>query len=83
MRFSYWIRAEYFTVAKIIFLFCFVSKKVLQKCTVVYTAKEGNGVILSPILVNLALQKLIKSIKMVPSGIKIGKEQLNTSLSEK
>jgi len=40
--FSYWIRAEYFTAAKIIFIFCFVSKKVLQKCTVVYTAKEGN-----------------------------------------
>jgi len=50
---------------------------VLQKCTVAYTAKEGYRVILSPILVNLALQKLIKSIKMVPSGIKIGKEQLN------
>jgi len=26
---------------------------------------------------NLALQKAIQSIKMVPSGIKIGKEQLN------
>jgi len=25
----------------------------------------------------LALQKVIQSIKMVPSGIKIGKEQLN------
>ena len=32
---------------------------------------------LSPILFNLALQNVIKSIKMVPSGIKIGKEQLN------
>ena len=32
---------------------------------------------LSPILFNLALQKVIQSIKMVPSGIKIGKEQLN------
>jgi hypothetical protein len=31
----------------------------------------------SPILFNLALQKVIQSIKMVPSGIKIGKEQLN------
>jgi hypothetical protein len=40
--FSYWNRAEYFTVAKIIFLFYFVSENVLQKCTVVYTAKEGN-----------------------------------------
>jgi len=32
---------------------------------------------LSPILLNLALQKVIQSIKMVPSGITIGKEQLN------
>ena len=31
----------------------------------------------SPILFNLTLQKVIQSIKMVPSGIKIGKEQLN------
>jgi len=31
----------------------------------------------SPILFNLALQKVIQIIKMVPSGIKIGKEQLN------
>ena len=32
---------------------------------------------LKPVLFNLALQKVIQSIKMVPSGIKIGKEQLN------
>jgi len=32
---------------------------------------------LSPVLFNLALQKVIQSMKMVPSGIKIGKEQLN------
>jgi len=32
---------------------------------------------LSPILFNLALQKVIQIIKMIPSGIKIGKEQLN------
>jgi len=32
---------------------------------------------LSPILFSLALQKVIQSIKMVPSSIKIGKEQLN------
>jgi hypothetical protein len=32
---------------------------------------------LSTILFNLALQKVIQSIKTVPSGIKIGKEQLN------
>jgi len=37
--------------------------------------KQGNS--LSPILFNLTLQKVIQSIKMVPSGIKIGKEQLN------
>jgi len=37
--------------------------------------KQGDP--LSPMLFNLALQKVIQSIKMVPSGIKIGKEQLN------
>jgi len=37
--------------------------------------KQGDP--FSPLLFNLALQKVIKSIKMVPSGIKIGKEQLN------
>jgi len=37
--------------------------------------KQGDH--LSPILFNLALQKVIQSIKMVPSGIKIDKEQLN------
>jgi len=37
--------------------------------------KQGD--LLSPILFNLALQKVIQSIKMVPSGLKIGKEQLN------
>ena len=31
----------------------------------------------SPILFNLLLQKVIQSIKMVPSGIMIGREQLN------
>ena len=31
----------------------------------------------SPILFNLLLQKVIQSIKIVPSGIKTGKEQLN------
>jgi len=36
--------------------------------------KQGDP--LSPMLFNLALQKVIQSIKMVPSGIKIGKEQL-------
>jgi len=34
---------------------------------------------LSPVLFNLVLQKAIQSVKMVPSGIKIGKEQLNVS----
>ena len=37
--------------------------------------KQGDP--LSPILFNLVLQKVIQSIKMVPSGITIGKEQLN------
>jgi hypothetical protein len=37
--------------------------------------KQGDP--LSPILFTLALQKVIQSIKMVPSGIKIGKEQLS------
>jgi len=35
------------------------------------------GDFLTQILFNLTLQKVIQSIKMVPSGIKIGKEQLN------
>ena len=37
--------------------------------------KQGDPI--SPILFNLALQKVIQRIKMDPSGIKIGKEQLN------
>jgi hypothetical protein len=37
--------------------------------------KQGDP--LSPILFNLALQKVIQSVQMFPSGIKIGKEQLN------
>jgi hypothetical protein len=37
--------------------------------------KEGD--ILSPILFSLPLQKLIPSIKMVPSGTKVRKEKLN------
>ena len=37
--------------------------------------KQGD--FLSPILLNLALQKVIQSVKMVLSGIKIGKEQLS------
>jgi len=37
--------------------------------------KEGDH--LSKILFNLALQKVIQSTKIVPSGTKIGKEQLN------
>ena len=37
--------------------------------------KQGDP--LSPILFNLALQKVIQSIKMVPGGIMMGKEQLN------
>jgi len=37
--------------------------------------KQGDP--LSPILLNLTLQKVIQSKKMVPSGRKNGKEQLN------
>ena len=37
--------------------------------------KQGDA--LSPILFHLALQKMIQSIKIAPSGVKIGKEQLN------
>jgi len=37
--------------------------------------RQGDS--LSPVLFNLVLQKVIQSIKNVPSGIKIGKEQLN------
>jgi len=37
--------------------------------------KQGDP--LSPILFNLALQKVIQSIKIVPGGIMMGKEQLN------
>ena len=37
--------------------------------------KQGGP--LSPILFNLVLQEVIQNIKMVPSGIKIAKEQLN------
>ena len=37
--------------------------------------KQGDS--LSPILFNLAMQKVIQYIQMVPGGIKIGKEQLN------
>jgi len=37
--------------------------------------KQGDP--LSPILFNLALHEVIQSIKMVPSGIRFGKEQLN------
>jgi len=37
--------------------------------------KQGDS--LSSVLFNLALQKVKHGIKMVPSGIKIGKEQLN------
>jgi hypothetical protein len=36
---------------------------------------------LSPINFNLALQKVIQIIKIVPSGIKIGKEHLNMQMA--
>ena len=37
----------------------------------------NQGDTLSPILLNLVLQKVIQNIKIVPSGIKIGKEKVN------
>jgi hypothetical protein len=37
--------------------------------------KQGDS--LSIILLNIALQKVIQSIKLDPCGIRIGKEQLN------
>ena len=46
-----------------------------EHCHPFLKIKQGDT--LSPILFNLVLQKVIQSIKMVPSGIKIGKEQLN------
>jgi hypothetical protein len=39
--------------------------------------KQGDS--LSPILFSVALQKVIQSIQMVASDIKVGKEQLNIS----
>jgi len=39
--------------------------------------QDWNSVTLSSILFNLALQNVIQSIKMVPNGMKIGKEQFN------
>ena len=36
---------------------------------------QGNP--LPPILFNLVLQKVTQNIKIVPSGIKIGKEKVN------
>jgi hypothetical protein len=48
----------------------------IMQCSVNKTGlKQGDP--LSPILLNLALQRGIQRVKMVPSGIKIGKEQLN------
>jgi len=37
----------------------------------------NQGDTLPRILFNLVLQKVIQNIKIVPSGIKIGKEQVN------
>jgi len=44
----------------------FENKTVLNQCDT-----------LPPILFNLVLQKMIQNIKIVSSGIKIGKEQVN------
>ena len=50
-----------------------------EHCHPFFENKTGlkQGAPLSLILFNLALQKVIQSIKMVPSGVRIGKEQLN------
>ena len=47
----------------------------LQILTSTLDGHQGDS--LSAILFKLTLQKVIQSIKMVPRGIKIGKEQLN------
>ena len=53
--------------------------RILGRLSSFFENKTGlkHGVTLPPILFNLALQKVIQSIKMFPSGIKIGKEQLH------
>ena len=54
------------------------NKYVTQKGQIYSSILDGRqGNALSLILSNLALQKMIQSIKMVSRGIKIGKEQLN------
>jgi hypothetical protein len=51
----------------------------IEHCLPFFENKTGlkQGDPLSPKLFNLALQKVIQNIKMIPSSIKIGKEQLN------
>ena len=50
-----------------------------EHCHLFFENKTGlkQGDSPSPVLFSLALQKVIQSIKMVPSGIKLGKVQLN------
>jgi hypothetical protein len=51
----------------------------IEHCHPFFENKTGlkKGDPLSPKLFNFALQKVIQSIKMVPSGVKIGRKQLN------
>jgi len=53
--------------------------RILGRLSSFFENKTGfkQGDTLPPLLFNLALQKVIQSIKMVPIGIKSGKKQLN------
>ena len=60
---------------KIKCLCCLVLRSIEHNLVNKTGLKKGDP--LSPILSNLALEKVIQSTKMVPSGIKVDKEELN------